>query len=254
MRIAIISDVHGNLVALEAVLADMKAEGVERLVSLGDNVGYGPWSKESDERVREEAQIMVRGNHEELLTQAFTMPKAIDMLFEVSKVKLSAQRTILSAAECYTEETIKKLQKLPIQVSMIDWGMAFQHACCRKPGFWTYVVSERSASYDLKGGFQPVNFIGHSHISFFYSSGLEDLISPNNLDIILSETNRYLINVGSVGQPRDRDPRACYAIIELGKSKKLYFRRVEYDIEKTVKGMRRNGFDEELCKRLFKAK
>jgi len=236
IRRAIISDIHANLLALEAVLADIGTQHVDEIVCLGDICGYGPQPIECIQRVREVARWTLLGNHDEAI---FKAPA------DFSPNALAAvvwQRTLLDPGVVPGAEAQERwawLQRLLPQ--RCEHNVQYVHASPRDP-IHEYVLKE---DFDPSCGgptlvgkalFDAVDwlcFCGHSHrpgvVSEDYRWWLpEELEGGRSL---LRLGFKSIVNVGSVGQPRDGDPRACYVILEDGTVK---FRRVEYDFEKTI--------------------
>jgi predicted phosphodiesterase len=246
----LISDIHGNLSALKAVIADMEAKGAERVICLGDVVGYGPYPGECLDLVRRCGAVLM-GNHEEAL------------LFGAENFNPRAKRAIDWTREhlktAGDDETRKVrwdiLQNLQLHAQ--EGQFLFTHASPRQP------TREYVMPKDAKNGpkmaeiFQlipHVCFVGHTHIPGVF---LEDqtFIPPSMLwgqTYFIERGEKALINIGSVGQPRDGDHRASYVLLDNDTgAPRAIFRRVEYDVEHTAKAIEANPYlDNYLAERL----
>lgn len=249
MRIAIISDIHGNLEALEAVLNHADREGFDRLVCLGDVVGYGANPCECVDLVRERVsqddgqELVVKGNHDDAASGGG------DEYFNDQ-----AQRAIRWTAEQLSDETLAWLRELKMVFSYTpDYFLV--HASPHEPESWHYVVNMGDALSAFDSFTERVAFIGHSHVPFFVSreEGDEQIQIHQTEVVRLENGSRYLTNVGSVGQPRDGDPRACYVFydVEAGSIQRF---RVEYDVEAASRKILEAGLPEFLALRLHKGR
>ena len=217
MRYAVLSDVHANLEALEAVLADAapRADGV---LCLGDVVGYGADPEACVERLATRGHVLVAGNHEHgvagLLDLDWFNPWARAAV-EWTRARLDdAHRAWLGA--------------LPLTAEVGDATLA--HASPDRPDEWEYLMSAEDG-FAVFGAFATrLCFVGHSHRPGVWSLGSSGpAFEPGSVEIALEAGRRYLVNVGSVGQPRDRDPRAAYALWDLDRGA-VAIRRVAYDV------------------------
>lgn len=232
MRHALISDIHGNLEALTAVLADIRDQGVERVICLGDIVGYGPNPCQCLDTVMEKCSLTILGNHDQAA------------LFDPEGFNPVALRAIY-----WTRD---ELDRGPGPASAINrrWDFLSELPKFHREGEILFVHgSPRDATneyvfpetiYDqarMKLLFDRVtrySFQGHTHMPGVFTTDGE-FISPEDCDheFPLGD-EKLMINVGSVGQPRDEDPRSCYAILD-DKQELLQYRRVEYDLDTTIK-------------------
>lgn len=237
MRLAILSDLHGNLEALEAVLADVAGRRADRMVCLGDFVGYGASPNECIARVRPLIAGAVIGNHD-----AAAIGKLRLTYFNVD----AAEAARWTGAQL-TPEHRDYLLALPYR--MTEPGALLVHASPTEPDGWHYVLSESDAAEEMKSYTEPLCFIGHSHVagSFEWSDG--GVRYSRNRELKLRSHHRYLINVGSVGQPRDGDPRAAYVIWDQGASR-LEHHRVAYDVEAAGRRIVAAGLPRFLADRL----
>jgi len=239
MRAAVISDIHGNLAALEAVLDAIDADAPDELWCLGDLVGYGPRPSECCEAVAARAQICLCGNHD------LAVRGSID-LREFSGDAASAAawtRTVLTTeAGAYLDSLEPEGERA---------GVALYHGSARDP-VWEYVLSDEAAAATLARTDTALALVGHSHAALQVAFGDDDLreggLAPAGTELDLAGARR-LLNPGSVGQPRDGDPRAAWLLLDLAAGH-VSFRRVPYDIARTQAEMRAVGLPEPLALRL----
>ena len=238
-RIGLISDVHANLPALEAVLSALSKRGVERIVCCGDLVDYAPWPIEVISCLREMNVLCVQGNHDAAAVGAFP----IDGFTEEARVTVDWTRAVLSPVETAYLAALE-------QVHTED-DFVVVHGSLRGP-LWEYVRDPFVAGESFPLLTRQIGFFGHSHIQGGYMSvsGNVKAIDPHMKLSILPDT-KYLINSGSVGQPRDGDPRAAYAVIDLHDGRgSVSFERVSYDIGAVVRAIDRAGLQHWLGERL----
>ena len=227
MRRAVISDIHSNLEAFEAVLADIEAQHVDEIYCLGDQVGYGPNPIECIDIMMKRAKVCLFGNHDQAT------------LFDPEGFNSGAERAVFwtrSQLENFKDPDASKrwdyLGGLPRNHREDDF--IFVHGSPRNPlneyVFQDDIYDERKMER-LFSVVPQYSFQGHTHVPGIFTEDRE-FLAPVDVDCKYTLTGKKaMINVGSVGQPRDRDPRACYVIIE---DLTLVFRRVEYDIDKTM--------------------
>jgi diadenosine tetraphosphatase ApaH/serine/threonine PP2A family protein phosphatase len=238
MRIAVVSDIHGNLHALRAVLDAVAAEEVDALWCLGDLVGYGPRPNECCAEVERAASLCLVGNHD--LGVLGRIPLA-----EFSDDAAAAARwsqTVLDA------EARAFLERLPSQGLAED--VELFHASPRDP-VWEYVLSDEVALAAFRLTSAPVVLVGHSHVALAFvleDGAVDGAVVPGGAEIDVAE-GRFILNPGSVGQPRDGDPRAAYLVLDLDARRALH-RRVAYPIERTQEEIRERGLPEALADRL----
>jgi diadenosine tetraphosphatase ApaH/serine/threonine PP2A family protein phosphatase len=239
MRVAVISDIHGNLHALEAAIAALAEEKPDEIWCLGDLVGYGPRPNECCTRVAELADLCLIGNHDLGVLEQISLD---EFSYEAAASARWTQSVLGTEGRSYLE-TLSPEAELP------DAGAELYHASPRDP-VWEYVLDAGSMRAALEDTVQPVVLVGHSHVPLV--ARLEDgqlhaAHAPEGTEVDLS-AGRVLMNPGSVGQPRDGDPRAALAILDLGE--RAWFRRVEYDVEQTQEEIRAEGLPEPLAERL----
>lgn len=240
MRIGVISDIHGNWHALEAVLHALEGESPDAVWCLGDLVGYGPRPNSCCAAVQERADVCLSGNHD------LGVLGTIDLDEFSSEAAESARWT----REVLDRGSRSFLERLSPSHEAPEAGASLYHASPRDP-VWEYVLTVEAASAALRDTLEPVVLVGHSHVAIAVSlddDGLGGGLAPGGTDVDLSGS-RWLLNPGSVGQPRDGDPRAAYVVLDLSASV-ARFRRVAYDIEKTQSEIRGHGLPESLATRL----
>lgn len=232
MRIAVISDIHGNLEALEAVLADIERSRVDRIVCLGDMIGYGPNPREVCDIVSAFANGVVRGNHE-ILVLGRSIDSRISPLAVTSTLwtrKKLDPRSGRGGAQ--RKARWDWLKKLPKYLKLGD--IIFAHGTPNDAFHYVLGPEDALRVFETEMHRAKLCLIGHTHVpGFFVYDGRH--IAFGQADpgrAFRFKEVRAIVNVGSVGQPRDRDPRACYAII--GDDHSFEYRRVEYDVEVTA--------------------
>lgn len=239
MSILIVSDVHANLVAFEAVLE--AAGSVDQIWNLGDIVGYGPKPRECvDKIVSLKPAASLIGNHD----WAAIGRLQLDEFNPVARYATYWTTAQLSA------EHMKYLESLPNRVIDNDWMLV--HASPRHP-IWEYVYTPKVAAENFELFDAPVCFLGHSHVQLFISDAMalggEAPIQPADGDTLRIDSERFIVNPGSVGQPRDNNPDAAFALYD-PEARVVTFRRTPYDIEKTQAQMETAGLPRPLITRL----
>ena len=238
MRVAVISDIHGNLHALESVLAAIDEERPDAVWCLGDLVGYGPRPNECTARVAERASVCLVGNHDLGVTGDISLD-------EFSHDAADAARW---TASVLGERELAYLRSLKSTAAVE--GAELYHASPRDP-VWDYILTADGALDALRRTSAPLVLVGHSHVALAVTlrDGRPDgALAPGGSERDLS-TGRWLINPGSVGQPRDGDPRAAYLLVDFDRMFAT-FHRVEYPVEQTQAEIRELGLPETLAERL----
>jgi diadenosine tetraphosphatase ApaH/serine/threonine PP2A family protein phosphatase len=242
--VAAITDIHANLPALEAVLASIGKRRVEQIWCLGDIVGYGADPDACAERTRESCDVCLLGNHD---------------LAVLGKLDVSAFSEAAAEAVEWTKERIGEpaLEFLgDLHPTSQQQGIGLFHASPRDP-VWEYVLSVEQAQACLEVQPERLALIGHSHVSLFFtrsengSGGAETHGSQaeDGLRLDLAE-GRWLLNPGSVGQPRDGDPRAAWMEIDTGRRAARYH-RVAYDVDRAAASIVEAGLPKRLADRLY---
>jgi diadenosine tetraphosphatase ApaH/serine/threonine PP2A family protein phosphatase len=240
LRTAFISDIHANLDALEVVHQDFESQGIDRVVCLGDIVGYGPEPNECVAKVRELCEITIVGNHD------YAALERMDTLGFNEYARAAADWT----ANALSPESRDFLSLLPLD-HVMD-GMRLVHASPLEPERWTYVLSYQEAERQFASFNERLCFIGHSHLPVVIEQNggeINALHFAGDVPLRLHKERRYIVNVGSVGQPRDRDPRTGYAWYD-DEMDATMLRRLEYPIATVQKKIEESGLPTFLAQRL----
>ncbi|MEX2579086.1 MAG: metallophosphoesterase family protein [Verrucomicrobiales bacterium] len=236
MKYAIFGDIHANLEAFEGVLADAEQQECTDYVCVGDVVGYGADPNECLAVVHDMECPIVKGNHDE----EAVLDTSLEGLNPLAKQAMEWTRAQLSPEEC----DILRNMKLVRQVR----DFTIVHATLDTPGSWTYVTNKFDAMASFSYQFTQLCFYGHTHTPRIYRKG--DSVEPlDEFTVNLEIGRKYFINVGSVGQPRDGDWRAAYAVYDV-ENQEVEIRRVEYDIDKAQDKIIESGLPEMLAHRL----
>ena len=238
MRVAIVSDIHSNLHALEAVLAAIEAEAPDELWCLGDLVGYGPRPNECCALIARQADVCLGGNHD----------LAVRGTIHLEEFGGDAAVAARWTRDVLAPEAQALLDRLEPQGTA--HGVALYHGSARDP-IWEYVLSDEGALATLELAGTPLVLVGHSHVALKVVQSGDELdgggaAAGTELEL---DGRRALLNPGSVGQPRDGDPRAAFLLVDLD-ARQASFRRVEYDVARTQREMRDAGLPEMLSARL----
>jgi predicted phosphodiesterase len=240
MKYGILGDVHANLSALETVLAEMDRAGVDRVLSVGDVVGYGAAPRECLAILREREVATVKGNHD-----AACVGELDERYFNAyARAAVVWTRGVLERSE------LDWLADLPMTLELEHCQMA--HGTLFRPDLYDYVLGPDDADPSLDAMTRAVCFVGHSHVPI---SLLRLRDEPGrtaytfDADVDLSEASRALINVGSVGQPRDDDPRTAWVLFD-SEARRAWIHRVEYDIAREMQRIRSAGLPDVLAERL----
>jgi diadenosine tetraphosphatase ApaH/serine/threonine PP2A family protein phosphatase len=238
MKWAILSDVHGNLEAFQAAIQDLRQKGVERIAFLGDIVGYGANPNECADLLQDLSPFSVAGNHD------FAVVRKTD----VSYFNSVAKAAVLWTQKILTDKNRAFLDHLPLTRQWEE--MVFVHATPNDPDQWNYIFSFPEAEAGFQALIGELAFIGHSHRPLILSQEKNKKVKAlDGEEITLEKGVRYIINVGSVGQPRDGNPNAAYGILDTD-AKKYRLRRVPYDIETAQRKIIQAGLPVLLAERL----
>ncbi len=238
MKYAIIGDIHANLEALTAVLEKAEACGAEKYVCLGDIVGYNANPRECLDIVRNlDLEVVIKGNHDE---QASTDTELVGF-------NPQAALAIEWTRDQLTEEEKVWLASLPYR-SNIGSKATVVHATLDMPHMWGYIFDKFSAGVCLGYQFTQVCFFGHTHVPLAFEK-YGEITGGKYEEVNFEPAHKYLINCGSVGQPRDGDPRAGFVIYSPEERKATLY-RVEYDIETSQEKILNAGLPERLAQRL----
>lgn len=243
MRTAVLTDIHANREAFEAVLADLEGRDIGRMAILGDVVGYGPdpeWCVARVQALVAAGALCLRGNHDNAAAGA------AESLSTHARKAMDWTRTRLSA------EATGFLAGLPLTVESGE--VLFVHASAQSPADWTYITSDTRAAPSFRACAARIILCGHVHVPLLVSCDLRGQVRAQGfrtgVAVPLIRSRRWLAVVGSVGQPRDGRPQAGYAILDSA-SAELTFRRVPYDAARTAGKLRAAGLPEELAQRLI---
>ena len=242
MRIGILSDIHSNLPALEAVLEDVDRHGPEVLWCLGDVVGYGAEPDACARVVEETCDVCLVGNHD----------LAVTGVLDLDSFSPTAAAAARWTREVVAERTLDYLRGLePLDESR---EVALYHASPRDP-IWEYVLWPDQAAECLDAAASRISLIGHSHVSLFFlapeaeGAHVRGAQAADGTELDLGE-GRWLVNPGSVGQPRDRDARAAWLELDTDNWTAVYH-RVEYDVARAVEAIASTDLPDQLGKRLY---
>ncbi len=240
MRYAILSDIHSNLVALRAVLQHMESAGpIDEVWCLGDTVGYGPAPNECTDLMRSYEHVGIAGNHDWAATGRL----------DTSEFNPDASDAALWTSRVLSDENRSYLETLPLTTVRGHFTMA--HGSPRNP-IWEYLLSERVAAASFEHFETTFCLVGHSHIPLLFHEDVQGNISFQRLPLdqaFRPGRGRWILNPGSVGQPRDGDPRASYVMYDAS-SGEFHQYRVSYDIEATQAEMLRLRLPQSLSERL----
>ncbi len=243
MRIGILGDIHGNIEALTAVVRSMRDDGVDHWVQVGDIVGYGPEPSECIDVVRELGCTVCVGNHD----------AAVLGTLDTDYFNNYARLAIDWTKEHIRSQDLDYLKSLPLLVKREEYTVV--HGTLHKPEQFGYVISPVEAKDSLRLQETFMGFVGHSHVPAIYveRQGMDphelEVHYHSAVEIDVKSCSKVLMNVGSVGQPRDEDPRAAYAIYDT-ETHRASIRRIEYDIAGVQRKIRTAGLPEVLAHRL----
>jgi len=240
MRLAFISDIHANFEALESVLADIEQQKVDEIICLGDIVGYGANPNECAEIVRKKSSTILLGNHDAaavnlLATHHFNSHAKIAIEWTAGALKTDIRSFLLSLPLTITRDALTLVHSTPYE-----------------PNMWYYITSLEEAAFNFQYFETNVCLVGHTHIPIIIVLDKKKEVyvhQATRVNVREMNGSRLLINVGSVGQPRDRNPQSCYAIFNTETGDFVYH-RVTYDIEKAQAKMKKIKMPEFLITRL----
>ena len=239
MRTAILTDIHANIEALTACLADAQSQSIDRYVCLGDTVGYGADPNACCDLVRATCEFAVLGNHD----------AAVAGRMDYSYYYAAARDVLDWTARRLSPENMEWLKGLPYQQD--EGAVLYGHASPRDPAAFEYVFALEQAE-DLvlhATRLAHLTFIGHSHLqrAFLLGETVADIWQER---VQIEDAKTYLCSIGSCGQPRDYDPRSCYGIWD-DEAKAVEFLRVPYEAEKTSKKILAAGLSPHFARRLL---
>lgn len=235
MRYAIVSDLHANLQAWNAVYLDLRSNGAERIICLGDVVGYGPSPADVLQAVHQQVDHVVLGNHDAALCGKLDE----DLFNDTARELLVWTRGRLSGnAQAF-------IRTWPL--TLAGDGFRCAHGAFDRPALFPYLLSPQDAAASWQQVDEPLLFVGHTHEPALYvrgASGVPHRIEPQDFE--LESGKRYLVNVGSVGSPRDGDARASYCLYDTTQQA-VYWRRVPFDLDAFRTAVRQCGIPDTPC-------
>lgn len=232
MRYAILSDIHANLTALQSVLSDISQRRVDRIICLGDTMGYGPQPAETLELVYQVTECHLLGNHD-----AAVCGKLNPIIFCDS-----ARKAVLKHREMLSGKAVKWLDSLPLSLKAASFRCA--HGDFTKPGAFRYIIAEKDATPSFQATSEQLMFVGHTHLAAIYvigASGVPHYLEP--CDFVLESDKRYIVNPGTVGYPRSGCFESTYCIFDSEESS-VIFRHLPFDHVAYNNALRAAGFDE----------
>ncbi|MDR2692656.1 MAG: metallophosphatase family protein [Chitinispirillales bacterium] len=239
MRFAFISDIHANLEALEAVLADIAKKDVDEILCLGDVVGYGANPNECADIIAKRCKSVLLGNHDAVATNLLT----------TQHFNVHAKIAIEWTTQTLTNSNKSFLAALPVSKTTDLITMA--HSTPYEPGMWYYITSLEEAAFNFQFFETKICLVGHTHIPMIIVLDNEEIYVHPEKQISYKEREdrRLLINIGSVGQPRDRNPDSSYGILDTDE-KSFCLHRIPYDILKAQSKMKKIKMPDFLVNRL----
>lgn len=245
MRVAVIADIHANLEALEAALIAIEREGIDRIICLGDIVGYGPDPLGCIYRLQEVEALVLLGNHD----QAIINPQ------NIRSFNTTARPSLIYACECISEQERSYLERLPFVLEGRDiedvQGMndvVFAHSNPINSAEWEPLFLQASIANAMDTVDRKIAFVGHTHYAGIHCKMRARTLALTS-SIVAIGPHQYLVNSGSIGQPRDGNWRASYAIWDVEKNR-VDLQRVEYPFRFTQEKMRELDFPHFTIERL----
>ena len=248
-RSAIISDIHANLHALIAVMNDVQEEACTDVVCLGDVVGYNAYPKECLDYIRSINCPIVKGNHDEEVARQ-----------DDTQMNPVARKAMEWTRAQLTPDDLTWLMRLQYQ-RVVASSYMIVHSTLDQPRAWNYILNANDAAANFNRQFKQLCLHGHTHVPRVYvwdgahcseqAEFTAQLATCARTDIPLQEGLKYFINVGSVGQPRDGDPRASYGIYDSERNV-VTLKRIEYDVASAQQAVLAAGLPEYLAERLAK--
>ncbi|MEE2658038.1 MAG: metallophosphoesterase family protein [Candidatus Latescibacterota bacterium] len=236
MRVGILSDIHGNLEALESVLIALDPKRIDQIIVVGDLVGYGPDPVATLYRLRETDAVCVLGNHDHVLVD----------LSRSNEINCLARPTLLDSREMVSDDELDYIRTFAYR--HVEQDGVFSHANPLKPEEWQHLYLLHHVEWCLQDMTWRVAFVGHTHHTAIYCQ-MEGQVVPLTSSAVAIGRHQYLVNVGSVGQPRDGDNRAAYAIWDTD-SEHVELHRVEYPLHRTQQKITELGWPDYVAERL----
>ncbi len=236
MKIAVISDIHSNLTALKEAFGYIKEDNVDKIVCLGDIVGYGPRPNECVDIIRKNCPVSLMGNHDH----------AVIGLTDTYYFNQYAREAVNWTRRALTIQNKTYLENLPF--SHHENEILYVHSTPVHPEEWHYILSDFEANQYLEKINQKICFVGHSHIPVVFASE-DGSFYKEKIDLDF-KNQKYIVNVGSVGQPRDGDPNLCFVILDTD-AETLEYIRLEYNVQETYDEILENKLPPFLAMRLL---
>jgi diadenosine tetraphosphatase ApaH/serine/threonine PP2A family protein phosphatase len=242
MRIGILSDIHANYEALSAAVEAYKSERIDRYYCLGDTVGYGGSPNECADVIRSLVEATILGNHD----------AAVAGRMDYSYYYEAARHALDTHAQMLSADNMAWLKDLPYQIRLDEIGVLLCHGSPIRLEEFEYIFAPEQAReclpiYEQLG---HLTLIGHSHLCKVFALSEDSVEELPPIDFELAPDRKYIVSVGSVGQPRDYDNRASYTVYDSNK-KRFEFKRVEYDIETAADKVLRAKLERNFAHRLF---
>jgi predicted phosphodiesterase len=238
--LAIISDIHSNYEALTTVFRYLDQQRIDDVICLGDVVGYGADPNPVCDLVRQRCKVTLLGNHDAATIGAMS----------TDYYQPSAKEAIYWTRGQINDENFQWLYGLPFTHKREP--LAFFHAAPYRPSGWFYVAQLQEAQHHNSGIYAKLerwNFVGHSHLTRAFAVNGKKTKEVSGEELIGKDDRKYLVNVGSVGQPRDRDPRLCFGLYDPNFDSFQHV-RLPYDIDATAKKIMNAGLDQKFARRL----
>lgn len=242
MRIAVLSDIHANYEALSAVLQVLDGESIDIYYCLGDTVGYGGSPNECCDIIRRLAKHTILGNHD----------AAVAGRMDYSYYYEAARHALDTHAQMISRENMEWLKGLPYKVRLEEFGVDLCHGSPVRLEEFEYIFAPEQARECLPmyPELGQLTLIGHSHLCKVFALTADNVEELAPVDFTLAPNRKYIVSIGSVGQPRDYDNRASFVIFDT-EARRFEFRRVEYDIETAADKVLRIRLERNFAHRLF---
>lgn len=243
LTIGVISDIHGNWEAWKAVREDMRLYHVDEVICLGDMIGYGPFQIECLESVKKIAKIIIKGNHESYFVN-FEAAKEFVGEYVFAGIQFFKNQF---SDDGILEKEITFLKSLAYSQVIKELEITLAHGSYRTSGVGNRIKELNEAAMEIRRFPTKICFIGHTHRPFMfnYQDGWREKEDLSDSITLRKGDEKYLINIGSVGQPRDYDPRASYGILEFKRGKQIFtLRRIPYDVKKAQEAFIGTGLPE----------
>jgi predicted phosphodiesterase len=237
MSLAIISDVHSNLEALESVFAEIDRRGIKKVFFLGDAVGYGPNPNECVELICRRCEVALAGNHD----------WGVLGLTEIRFFNSYAKAAIEWTKGVISDENRRRISDFPLTRQVKAESLFLVHSTPKDPEEWHYLITLWDAEINFSYFSGPLCFLGHTHRPSIIERLPSGELLAHSGSAEIRKGSRYIVNAGSVGQPRDGDPRACMVLVE---SSAVGIVRVDYDRREVERKMSEEGLPAPLIERL----